>query len=217
MQEYYILDTETAGLKGPVVELAFLVVDKDLNVKREFCERFNPGVPIEPGASAIHGIYDTDVADCRSIQDAIAEMELEPISVVCHNAPFDVRMIQDDLPVVRSLCTLALSRQYVKGTTNHKLETLKKELNFSEQTSHSALGDVYTVLDLLKYILPMTSLDLETLFERGSKPRMLSHMYFGEHKGKPMLKVPKQYRDWLLSRAELDKDLRYTLERLKDL
>ena len=124
-------------------------------------------------------------------------------------------MLKGHINPSHSLCTLALARQYIKGTTNHKLETLKKELGFPDQKSHSALGDVYTTLDLLRHVQDLAGVDLPTLFERASAPKIVHRITFGKHKGKLVTSLPVDYRNWLLAQEGLESNLRYTLERLK--
>lgn len=214
---YHILDTETSSLSGGVVEIAWLEIDSNLNVLSEFCSRVNPERPIDPGAQAIHGISDEDVKDCPTLKQIVEQTNLQmPISMLAHNATFDSRMVEKEIVLARTCCTLDLARTYIKGTTNCKLPTLQKELNLSQQDSHTALGDVKTVLDLLKYILPIAGVDLETLFERQYKPRLLSTMPYGVHKGKPLLHVPKPYREWLIQQ-DIDKNLKFSLEKIKNL
>ena len=210
---YTILDTETASLHSGVVELALLHIDTELNVLGEFHTKVNPERPIEPGAFAVHGISDADVADAPTLAQ-IPELSLVT-HAVAHNYPFDSRMLKGHLKAEASLCTLSLSRQYLKGTANHKLENLKRELGLPDQKSHSALGDVYTTLDLLRHLLPMTGVPLDTLFKRAAQPKLIHRMAFGKHKGLLISQIPADYRSWLLSQENLDKDLRYTLERLK--
>ena len=210
---YTVLDTETASLQGGVVELALLHIDTELNVLGEFHTRVNPERPIEPGAFAVHGISDADVADAPTLAQ-IPELSLVT-HAVAHNYPFDSRMLKGHLKAEASLCTLSLSRQYLKGTANHKLENLKRELGLPDQKSHSALGDVYTTLDLLRHLLPLTGVPLDTLFRRAAQPKLIHRMAFGKHKGLLISQVPADYRTWLLGQENLDKDLRYTLERLK--
>jgi exodeoxyribonuclease X len=212
---YYILDTETASLSGGVVELAYLKVDNDLNILDEFVTRVNPERYIEPGAQAIHGIRQEDVADSPTLAEVAATIE-QPITLIAHNASFDKRMIAESVKVGRSLCTLKLSRLYVKGTTNHKLPTLKQELGLPEQVSHSALGDVHTVRNLLLHLLPLTGVDLETLVQRSNLPTIVHTMPFGKHKGLPVWQLPFGYKNWLLEQ-DIDADLRYTLEKFTKL
>lgn len=212
---YHILDTETAGFSGGVVELAYLRVDSALNVLESFASRCNPQRKIDAGAFAVHGISDKDVASAPTLAE-LAKHLPERIDMVAHNASFDLRMIDPYISVGRSLCTLALSRTHIKGTSNHKLPTLRTELNLPEQKDHSALGDVHTTLALLKHIVELTGIDVETHFKRLQAPRMLSRMPFGRYRGMPMLDVPADYRKWLASQ-DIERDLKYTLEKLDSL
>lgn len=216
MNHMYIIDTETASLQGGVVELAYLKVDQDLNILEEFCVRLNPERPIDPFAQAVHGISDADVKDCQTLAEVSAAFT-EPVIWCGHNAGFDERMLKPHIRASQTLCTLALAREYIKGTTNVKLATLKDELKLPEQQSHSALGDVHTTRDLLMlHILPLSGVDLQTLLDRANQPRLLAKMPYGKYKGTTILRVPKDYRDWLLSQGDLDKDLRFTLEKLRN-
>ena len=58
-------DLETTGVNvtnDRIVEIAVLKVHPD-GTKEEKVWRVNPQCPIPPQASAVHGIYDADVAD----------------------------------------------------------------------------------------------------------------------------------------------------------
>lgn len=214
---YRILDTETASLSGGVVEIAWIDIDEDLNVVSRFRSFVNPEKPIEAGASAIHGILDKDVAQSPKLRDLTTYWGFEPPRLIGHNAPFDIRMVKKDLSISEHLCTLALSRIYVKGVDNHKLQTLRQHFGLPENAAHSALGDVETTLGLLKHLVQLSGVSLQTLWDRGQEPKMLAKMPFGLHKGKVFSKVPKDYRDWLLQQDDLPKDLKFTLEKLKHL
>lgn len=212
---FHILDTETSGLgKGAgVCEIAWLEVDNDLNVIREFCTLVNPQVPIDPGATLIHGITNEDVHESPTL-NIVAGFLDGPIQMVAHNVSFDYRMVKDEIQVESQICTLKLARQFIKNTTNHKLETLQKELGFPVQTSHSALGDVHTCRDLLLYLKAKHGVTLQDTLVRQSIPQMVHLMPFGKHKGRVIANIAADYRDWLLSQ-EIDADLRFTLEKLK--
>lgn len=57
----------------------------------------NPGVPIPPEVSAIHGITDEMVRDARSPKDALREFFAlvdQAHSLCGHNTDFDIRMIR---------------------------------------------------------------------------------------------------------------------------
>ncbi len=218
-ERVYILDTETASLQGGVVEIAWLQVDQALNIHEEWVCYVNPEREIDPGAQAIHGITADMVKDAPTLQQ-VAEFKWingTPINMIAHNLPFDKRMIQPTILVGRGLCTLDLARQFLPEQEKHKLEFLQASLSLPKQKSHSALGDVHTVLDLLKHILPITGVDLRTLFERAAQPRLLAKMPWGMHKGKTPLRLPREYREWLLAQSDIGRDLRYTLERIKNI
>ena len=91
-------DLETTGLRvgtDRIVELAIIRLAPGGDVM-EKVRRFNPGIPIPPEATAVHGITDADVADeppFPSRARALAQL-LEP----CDLAGFNVRRF--DLPML---------------------------------------------------------------------------------------------------------------------
>jgi exodeoxyribonuclease X len=219
MNELFILDTETCGLTGGIVELAYLKTDFELNILDEFCVRINPERPISPQATAIHGISDEDVVGCDTMAEVTAKMPwfIEPVVWCGHNAGFDIRMTDPFIRPSKTLCSLALSREFIKGTTNNKLATLQVELGLPVQKSHSALGDVHTTRDLLLHILPIAGVDLRTLLERADRPRLIAKMPHGKYKGITILRVPNDYREWMLAQSDVPRDLRFTLEKMRGL
>lgn len=92
------LDLETTGLspsRDRIVELALLRVSPDGEVlERE--RRFNPGIPIPPQATAVHGISDEDVVDEPPFASRARSLVrlLEP----CDLAGFNIRRF--DLPML---------------------------------------------------------------------------------------------------------------------
>lgn len=76
-----ILDAETTGLNvdiDRIVELGAVKI-RPSGDTTAFRSRFNPGIPISPDATAIHGITDADVADERRFAD-LAPMLLESLT-----------------------------------------------------------------------------------------------------------------------------------------
>jgi len=198
-----------------VCEIAWVTLDEDLNILDQHCTYVDPGRPIEPGAFAVHGISDEMCVGKPKLAE-VARLLPEKGYMTAHNCAFDARMISAVYTPAATLCTLALSRKYIKGTTNHKLATLQQELGLPVRQSHSALGDILTVHDLLKHILPLAGVGLEALFTRAKAPKLLHTMPFGKHRGAKFLDVPVDYRNWLLGQPSLDQDLKYTLEKLQN-
>lgn len=215
--EYLITDTETAGLEPPrrpasgVCEIAWLEIDENLNLLGEGCHRVNPGCPIQEDASKINGIYDADVADKPKLEDVFQVKG--PTVNIGHNAQFDEKFHGYCFEnMVGSLCTLALSRQYIKGTANHKLQTLREALQLRHSgPAHTALGDCYTTLALLRHIVDKTGRGLPTLVAAARKPKIIHSMPFGKYRGQLIGELPTWYIEWFKDK-EIDPDLRYSFD-----
>jgi DNA polymerase III epsilon subunit-like protein len=98
-----IFDSETTGLEGSyAVEVAVIrVVDRTVLLKA----RLNPGVPIEPGATAVHGITDADVVDCppfASIADELWQIMSQATRVVIYNKAFDTGVLTREVARLES-------------------------------------------------------------------------------------------------------------------
>jgi exodeoxyribonuclease X len=211
---YYILDTETTGLKSPagVVEFSARQICgdtlKELGHVSSLC---NPGLPIEPGAEAIHGISEVEVADAPKIEDVF---KLEgPVVAIAHNWAYDSRFLSQHIDhLAGSLCTLSLARKVITDSPNHKLGTLAEHLGLEVGTAHRAAGDTYTTLNLLRYLVEKSGRTLAQLVEAAKKPQVIHTMSFGKFKGQTISSLPRWYIDWFLNLTDIDKDLRFSLE-----
>src|SRR5690606_14720566 len=95
--EYIALDTETTGLSHKngdrVIEIGAVKLDPLTGeVGDEFHRYVNPGIPIPPAVTKIHGITDEMLADKPSFAEIAEELEefVKGAHVVIHNAQFDV-------------------------------------------------------------------------------------------------------------------------------
>lgn len=207
---YKIADVETCGFKPPnatssgVCELAWLEIDSNLNVLDLKTSLINPERHIEEGASAVHGLFDVDVAGKPTMKTYCDLHWGEgPTVLICHNVKFDREFFLPYVPFVADeLCTLELSRTYIKGTTNHKLPTLAKELGLQTGEAHRAAGDVVTTLSLLRHIVAVTNRSLDDLIKLSRKPVNLTEMPFGMHKGKKFHELPTGYLAWILDQGD---------------
>ena len=93
-----IESTGTNPYRDRIVEIAVIKVMPD-GSRQEVVRRINPSMPIPAGASAVHGIYDADVADCPTF-DVIAHNlynYLEGCDLAGYNiVKFDVPMLQEE-------------------------------------------------------------------------------------------------------------------------
>jgi DNA polymerase-3 subunit epsilon len=90
------IDLETTGLhphSDRIVELSILKIHPD-GTKEYHSRRINPGVPIPPEATAVHGITDDDVADkpkfgqfAKSIRDFLEGCDIVGFNVIAFDLP----------------------------------------------------------------------------------------------------------------------------------
>lgn len=95
---YACIDTETTGLQGRIVDVAVVHLDPGQPPRLAFQARINPGIPIEAGAAAVHGITDADVASAPPWVE-IGPLVLAAIGdriPVAYNAAFDYGRIKED-------------------------------------------------------------------------------------------------------------------------
>lgn len=213
---FFVIDTETTGLAAPIkpVEIAWVEVTESLEVLSETVHRVNPLRPIDPGATAIHGIHDSDVASSPVPEEVLADFP-PGFCFIGHNTSYDQRVLSPWVMWGAEVCTLSLARRYLPQAPNHKLVTLKTHLGLSDQTAHSALGDCRTSLELLRYLSGATGKSLSQFIELGREPKILHVMPFGRYKGRNMVDLPLGYKQWLWSLPDLHKDLRHTIHKLR--
>lgn len=145
------LDTETATLGGPphLLELGAVRV-----VEGEIVEHFGdlvlPAVPIDPEATAIHGIEARDLRDARPASEVLERFTawLGDDWMAAHHAPFDARVLafeyaraRLDAPRQPLIDTLRLARRALPEAPDHKLETLCEHLGLESHVRHRALPD----------------------------------------------------------------------------
>ncbi len=91
------IDVETTGLspyKDRIVELSILKMHPD-GTEKYHSRRINPGIPIPPNATAIHGITDEDVASepkfnqyAKGIRDFLEGCDISGFNVIRFDLPF---------------------------------------------------------------------------------------------------------------------------------
>ena len=91
------IDVETTGLSpysDKIVELSILKINPD-GTEEYKSHRINPGIPIPPDATAIHGITDEDIADrprfsryAKSIRDFLKDCDIAGFNVIRFDLPF---------------------------------------------------------------------------------------------------------------------------------
>ena len=150
-----VVDTETTGMSPSVgdrlVEVARVTV-ADGAIGETWSSLLNPGRPIPPDATRVHGITDAMVSQapaCRPIgstlRDACADLPL-----IFHNSPFDLPFLvhlfrEAGVPPIYNpiIDTLGLARGLFTPGGN-SLGALAGKLGLPAEAAHRALGDAMT-------------------------------------------------------------------------
>lgn len=149
---FVALDVETTGLDSladRVVEVGAVRFGRE-GLLGEYQQLVNPGRPISPDATAIHGITSEEVASSPPFAEVLPEtIKFFGDSVlIAHNAPFDMGFF--DAAFARAgvepprnpiLCTLQLARAAFPGLNGYSLEALVGRLGISAGKHHRALAD----------------------------------------------------------------------------
>jgi DNA polymerase III subunit epsilon len=156
-----VVDTETTGTDPAVDKVIELAV-----VAFEYCYATgtvgrvlgsydgleDPGLPIPPSSTAIHGITDAMVAG-KKIDDAAVARLLDGVGIViAHNAGFDRKFLEPRLPVFASLpwgCSWREIPWSEAGIESSKLEYLAYRSGFFYE-GHRAEIDCLALLEVLR-------------------------------------------------------------------
>lgn len=162
-----VLDTETTGLHPwlghRIVEIGAIRLENG-RVVDTFNQLLYPGRRMEPAATAVNGIHDSDLIGQPLFSDIVENLHLllDGALIVAHNAGFDADYLGMELfidsyassapPTTLPnpwLCTLQLARKNFHFGRNN-LEHIARLLNVRIGRAHRALNDVYTTLEVLK-------------------------------------------------------------------
>jgi DNA polymerase III subunit epsilon len=218
-----VLDTETTGLSKDtdrVLEVAIAWWEGD----REYLQRFNPGLPIPPEVTKIHGITDEDVKDCppfaehaRFLADAIQSAE----AVIGQNPWYDQGMLDGefarlDMKVTwpTLVCTKRTWDVYEPPNERHLMNAYKRFVDRKGfDNAHSAIADTRATKQVLQKQIEVfdlagvswEDLDPERKLWFGPSHHVLVidqtlMMNFGKWRGKPVKDVDHGFWKWLLDR-----------------
>ncbi|TNF49180.1 MAG: 3'-5' exonuclease [Bacteroidetes bacterium] len=225
-----IFDLETTGINitsDRIVEIAIVKLSPD-GTQTSYLKKVNPGIPIPPEITAIHGISDDDVRNEPFFKDIALEV-LEFIGDAdlggYNSNKFDIPVIVEEL--MRAEIDVDFSEKRFVDVQNifHKMEqrTLAAAFQFycnkSLENAHSALHDAQATLDVLlaqmdRYENLQNDISYLSEFSRGSNLDLVDFagrlarnernemIYnFGKHKGKTVRDVARiepGYYGWML-------------------
>lgn len=206
-------DTETTGLKAKndrVIELAAY----DATLDKTFETLIDPGMPIPPEASNIHGITDDKVKGAPSFKSVAAEFaafcEGDVLLVAHNNDAFDIHFMRAEyeraehpFPAWKFLDSLKWARRYRPDLPRHTLQFLREVYGIPENRAHRALDDVIVLKEV--FLNMVDDLTPQQIYDLLNKPRPLQHMPFGKYQGKLLKELPKDYLQWLKGSGAFEK------------
>lgn len=162
-----VVDTETTGLvfgADKVIELAVLQFEFDpatgqvFRILGAYDGLEDPGRPIPPESTAVHGITDAMVAGKRIDDARVAALLTDVAVVIAHNAAFDRPFVEERLPVFQTLpwaCSFSQVPWAVEQIPSAKLEYIAYVAGFFFD-AHRAEVDCRATLEVLQTPLPVS-------------------------------------------------------------
>ncbi len=235
-------DLETTGVdpvNDRIVEIAIVRINPD-GTKDKYLRRINPGVPIPKEASAVHHIYDEDVADepafkqlAHEIRDFLTNCDLGGYN----SNKFDVPCLAEEFLRAGVKVNLKDRKMVDVQQIFFKMEprTLSGAYKFycgkNLDDAHSALADTEATVEVLesqvdKYPEVQNDIDFLHSFTGGNDlvdyaRRIIKSgddyvFNFGKYKGKPVEEVFKkepQYYDWMMQ-ADFSADTKQAISEI---
>lgn len=165
-RRFAVIDVETtngARDQQRIIEIGLVRVE-DARVTREWSSLVNPQRPIPYWVRQLTGITDSQVRSAPLLEELLPALadEIEEAILVAHHARFDVACLNTELGRLWGLrlsnpylCTVELSRRFLPGSENYRLETLSRWLRLTHSQPHRAGSDARATAELLLHLLGM--------------------------------------------------------------
>lgn len=166
---FVVFDTETTGLDPGADEIVQIGAVRAVNGRLVAGETFDtlvdPGRPIPPASSRVHGVTDELVAGAPDVPTAVRRFHAfaRDAVLVAHNAPFDLAFLRRregelgialDNPV---LDTVLLSAAVFGEAETHALDAIAERLDVRIEGAarHTAMGDAAATAAVLLKLIPI--------------------------------------------------------------
>lgn len=221
------IDLETTGTNiatDRIVEIAIIKVMPDGGSQSKV-KRLNPGIPIPPGATAVHGISNQMVKDCPMFKEAANELRqfLDNCDIAGYNSNrFDIPLLAEeflraglsfDTPGRRFIDVQKIFHLMEKRTLGAAYKFYCDKIL---EDAHSAEADAratYEILEAQVQRYDELRNDVDSLSDFTKEDDFVDFarrivmennvevFNFGKHKGRPVrvvLKEEPQYYDWMM-------------------
>lgn len=218
-------DLETTGTDPDSDRIVELAVLDPASSQEDLVLRFDPGVPIPPGASAVHGIRDEDVRNepsfaerAEGVQALFEERRLCGYNSRSFDTPFlDAALRRAGQPGLDlegveeiDLYRVWTAVEPAEGRGNRTLQAaVQHHLGRLHLEAHGAAADAAVLAELLPVMRERYGLTLERMMELTAPPEEVDRagrlrleegdivFAFGRHAGDPVSEHP-DYVDWML-------------------
>lgn len=217
MTIFRVIDTETCGLEGGIVEVASVdvVAGEIINPMSDFVR---PDRPIGFSAMAIHHITEDMVSDKPPIEEVYQQYQAADY-LVAHNAPFDKGVLPD--MGCEWICTRKLAARLWPELESHSNQYLRYALDTKPWVpeslhAHRALYDCYVTASLFRKIQAESGWSVEEMLDITNQPVLLRTLHMGKHSGKTYAEVAKDDPGWLrwavLNITDMSEDMKFTIK-----
>lgn len=161
-----VFDLETTGLgdRDQIVQIAGLRLARGRPTGERFETLVDPGRPVPPASTAIHGITDEMLLGAPDLTSALMAFQhfCNDSVMIAHNAPFDMGFlrraaVETDVSFPnRVLDTVLLSAMVWGQSVDHSLDALTDRLDISipPGARHTAMGDAVATADAFLRLIP---------------------------------------------------------------
>ncbi len=158
-RHFLVLDLEaTDGSRRDqrIIEIGLCRIENG-RITREWSQLLNPDRPLSPWVRQLTGIREAELRQAPHFADVAEQLleELEDAILVAHHARFDVAVLSHEFSRLlgrrlgnRYLCTVELSRHFLPGMENYRLETLSRTLGLTHERPHRAGSDARATAEL---------------------------------------------------------------------
>lgn len=163
-QRFAVIDVEsTNGTRDDqrIIEIGVCVVE-EARLVEEWSSLVNPDRRIPYWVQQLTGIADAAVARAPRFPEIGPQVmdRLEDSILVAHHARFDVACLNAEVSrwlgkrlANPYLCTVELSRRFLPGSENYRLETLSQHLRLTHERPHRAGSDARATAELFCHLL----------------------------------------------------------------